>query len=72
MDRPTDSNACHRCPDHGAIRVDGPVTLKLCRRCWIEWQTSVIRGQVHASVRGFLARGHDEAAPRQLREEAEP
>jgi hypothetical protein len=69
MARASDSNECHRCPDHGSIRVDGPVTLKLCQRCWLEWQGSAIRGQVQKGLGAFLATGYLDAAPRNIREE---
>ncbi len=69
MARASDSNECHRCPDHGALRFDGPVTLKLCQRCWMEWQVHAARRQVHNLVYAFLATGYEEAAPRQIREE---
>ena len=69
MNRPSDSNECHRCPDHASLWPDGPVTLKVCRRCWLEWQTSMARVVVHKHFRAFMAHGHDEAAPRQIREE---
>lgn len=65
----SDSNACHRCPGHGSLRIDGPITLKLCQRCWLEWQTSALRSAFQSRVRDWLARGHDEAAPVQVREE---
>jgi len=69
MDRPTDSNECHRCPDHGSIRIDGPVSLKLCQRCWLEWRGSECRRHAQKLVSAFLATGYMEAAPRQIRED---
>lgn len=63
MTRPSDSNECHRCPGHGSIRVDGLVVLKLCRRCWLEWQGSAVRGAVQHYLATFLTTGHLEAAP---------
>ena len=67
--RASDSNECHRCPDHGSIRVDGPVTLKLCQRCWLEWRGSAVQGAVQKMIHAFLATGYEEAAPRNIREE---
>lgn len=72
MLRASDSNECHRCPDHGSIRVDGPLTLKLCTRCWLEWQVSAVRGATKKQIHAFLATGYEEAAPRQLHEEIDP
>jgi hypothetical protein len=67
MARATDSNECHRCPDHGSLRVDGPLTLKLCQRCWLEWQGSAVRGVVQNRVRVWLDFRHEEAAPRNIK-----
>lgn len=67
--RPSDSNECHRCPDHGSIRVDGPLLLKLCNRCWLEWQGSAVRGAVQKMIHAFTATGYEEAAPRQIRDD---
>jgi hypothetical protein len=68
MARASDSNECHRCPDHGSIRVDGPVNLKLCRRCAEEWRSSECRRHVQKLIQAFLATGYAEAAPRDIRE----
>jgi hypothetical protein len=69
MARASDSNECHRCPDHGSIRVDGPLTLKLCQRCWLEWRGSAVRSTVLNRVEVWVSQGYEEAAPRNIREE---
>lgn len=69
MDRPTNSNECTRCPGHGGLRVDGPFTLRLCQRCWMEWLGSAVRGSAFTVVQTFLDGRHEEAAPYNVREE---
>jgi hypothetical protein len=69
MNRPSNSNECLRCPGHASLWVDGPVTLRLCYRCWSEWRGSAVRGQVLKMIHAFQATGYDEAAPRQIRED---
>jgi len=69
MARSSNDNSCTRCPGYGNIRIDGPLTLRLCQRCWLEWKAARVRLTVLNRIEGWLVVGYEEAAPRNIREE---